>query len=92
MARKGRPYGRCASAQRLIRMGSNLFSVGRGKRCNRGNLAMSRFVQTHFHSAPVRAEMKALNLRERRLPFGTMMVSVIAGANTASVVAMLIGL
>ena len=53
---------------------------------------MSRFVQTHFHSASVRAEMKALNLGERRLPFGTMMVSVIAGANTASVVAMLIGL
>lgn len=53
---------------------------------------MSRYVQTHFHSAPVRAEMKALHLRGRRLPFGTMMVSVIAGANTASVVAMLIWL
>jgi hypothetical protein len=36
--------------------------------------------------------MRALRLRERGLPLGTMMVSVVAGANTASVVAMLIGL
>ena len=50
---------------------------------------MSRFFESHFHSAPVRVEMKALHLQERRLPFGTMLVSVIAGANTASVVAML---
>ncbi len=53
---------------------------------------MSRFTEAYFHSAPVRAEMKALKLRERRLPFGTMLVSVIAGANTASVVAMLLSL
>jgi hypothetical protein len=50
---------------------------------------MSHFVQTRFHSAPVRAEMKALNLRTRRLPFGTMLVSVIAGANAVCVVATL---
>jgi hypothetical protein len=53
---------------------------------------MSRFVESHFHSAPVRAEMKALDLRTRRLPFGTMLVTVIAGANTVSVIAMLLGL
>jgi hypothetical protein len=53
---------------------------------------MPRFVEAFFHSAPVRAEMKALDLRERRLPFGTMLVSVIAGANTASVIAMLLSL
>ena len=52
---------------------------------------MSRFVESHFHSAPVRAEMKALDLRTR-LPFGTMLVSVIAGANTVSVIAMLLGM
>ena len=53
---------------------------------------MSRFLQAHFHSAPVRAEMRALQLREHRVPFSTMVVSVIAGVNTASVVGMLIGL
>jgi hypothetical protein len=53
---------------------------------------MSHFVRSHFHSAPVRAEMRALQLRDRRVPFGTIVVSVIASANTASVVAMLIGL
>ena len=53
---------------------------------------MPRFVETFFHSAPVRAEMKALDLRTARLPFGTMLVTVIAGANTASVVAMLMSL
>jgi hypothetical protein len=58
----------------------------------RGEPAMSRFVEAHFHSAPVRAEMKALDLRTRRLPFGTLLISVIAGANTVSVVAMLLGL
>jgi hypothetical protein len=51
---------------------------------------MSRFIQSHFHSAPVRAEMRALRLRERRLPLAAMVVSVIAGVNTASVVGMLI--
>jgi hypothetical protein len=51
---------------------------------------MSRFVQNHFYSASVRTEMKALNLRSGRLPFGTMLVSVIAGANAASVLATLI--
>ncbi len=53
---------------------------------------MSNFVQSHFYSAPVRAEMKALDLRTGRLPFGTMLVSVIAGANTLSVIAMLLSL
>ena len=53
---------------------------------------MSSFVQSYFHSAPVRAEMKALNLRTGRVPFGTMLVSVIAGANTVSVIAMLLSL
>jgi hypothetical protein len=46
-------------------------------------------MQHYFHSAPVRAEMKALQLREHRVPFGTMMVGLVAGANTASVVGML---
>ena len=53
---------------------------------------MPRFIEAYFHSAPIRAEMKALDLWERRLPFGTMLVSVIAGANTVSVVAMLMSL
>ena len=53
---------------------------------------MSLFMPSRFHSAPVRAEMKALDLRERRLPFGAMVVGVIAGVNAASVIAMLIGL
>ena len=53
---------------------------------------MSHFVESHFHSAPVRAEMRALDLRTRRLPFGTILVSVIASANTVSVIAMLLGL
>jgi hypothetical protein len=30
-----------------------------------------------------------MQVRERRLPFGAMVVSVVAGANTASVIAML---
>jgi hypothetical protein len=51
---------------------------------------MSGFVQNHFYSASVRSEMKALDLRNRRLPFGTMLVSVIAGVNAASVLATLI--
>ncbi len=58
----------------------------------RGEPAMPRFIEAYFHSAPVRAEMKALDLRERRLPFGTMLVSVIASANAVSVVAMLMSL
>jgi len=53
---------------------------------------MSRFLHYHFHSAPVRADMRALHLRQRRLPFGTMMVSVVAGANAVSAVATLMGL
>ena len=53
---------------------------------------MPLFMPSRFHSAPVRAEMRALDLRERRLPYGTMVMSVIAGANAASVIAMLIGL
>ena len=51
---------------------------------------MSRYA--HVHSAPVRAEMKALHVEKRRLPFGTMMVSVLLGANTVSVIAMLMSL
>jgi hypothetical protein len=51
---------------------------------------MSRFVQNHFYSASVRAEMRALDMWDRRLPFRTVLVSVIAGANTASVLATLI--
>ncbi len=50
---------------------------------------MPRFMRSRFHSAQVRAEMRALHLRERRLPVGTVMVGVIAGTNTASVVGML---
>ncbi len=50
---------------------------------------MSRFAR-FYYSAPVRAEMKALDLRERRLPFGTMLVSVVAGANAASLIATLL--
>ena len=53
---------------------------------------MSHFMQSHFHSAPVRAEMRALDLRRRRLPFGAMLVSVVIGVNTISVIAMLVGL
>ena len=53
---------------------------------------MSHFVQSYFHSAQVRAEMKALDLREYRLPFATMLVSVVAGANTASIIAVLMSL
>ena len=53
---------------------------------------MPFFMPSRFHSAPVRAEMRALDLRERRLPYGTMVMSVIAGANAASVIAMLVGL
>ena len=53
---------------------------------------MSHFLQSRLHSAPVRAEMRALQLRERRLPLGTMMVSVVAGANAVSVIATLMGL
>jgi len=52
--------------------------------------AMSRFVQRHFHSAEVRAEMRALHLRQHRLPFGTMVVSVVAGANAVSVIGTLL--
>jgi hypothetical protein len=47
-------------------------------------------MQNHFYSASVRSEMKALDMRNRRLPFGTMLVSVIVGANTASLLATLI--
>ncbi len=50
---------------------------------------MSRFMRSRFHSAPVRAEMRALRLSERRMPVGTMVMSAIAGANAASVVGML---
>ena len=54
---------------------------------------MSRtFLQSHFHSAKVRSEMRALDLHGRRLPFGTMLVSVVACANAASVVAMLMSM
>ena len=53
---------------------------------------MSRVVRTRFHSANVRAEMRALDLYERRLPFATMLVSLVAAANAASVVTMLMGL
>jgi hypothetical protein len=58
----------------------------------RGEPAMPRLIESYFHSAPVRAEMRALDLRTARLPFGTMLVSVIAGANTVSVIAMLLSL
>ncbi len=51
---------------------------------------MSHLMRSRFHSAPVRAEMRALALRERRLPFGTIMVSVIAAANAASALATLL--
>jgi hypothetical protein len=53
---------------------------------------MSLFMLSRFHSAPVRAEMRALDLRERRFPVGVMVASVIAGVNAASVIATLIGL
>ena len=55
---------------------------------------MSRtgFLQGHFHSAKVRSEMRALDLHPRRLQLGTMLVSVVACANAASVVAMLMSL
>jgi hypothetical protein len=53
---------------------------------------MARFVHSYGYSAPIRAEMKALDLRRRRVPFGAMLVSVVIGVNTISVVAMLIGL
>ena len=59
---------------------------------NREEPAMSRLVQNRFHSATVRAEMRALDLYEHRLPFGTMLVSLVAAANAASVVTMLLGL
>ncbi len=53
---------------------------------------MSRFAHSRFHSARVRAEMRALDPREFHLPFGTMLVSLIAGANTASLIATLLNL
>ncbi|HEX5868412.1 MAG TPA: hypothetical protein VFY72_11980 [Beijerinckiaceae bacterium] len=52
---------------------------------------MTSLIQSRGHSAPIRAEMKALDLR-RRLPLGAVLVSVVIGVNTVSVVAMLIGL
>jgi hypothetical protein len=52
----------------------------------------SGFLHSHFHSARVRSEMRALELCNRRLPFGTMLISVVACANAASVVAMLMSL
>ena len=52
---------------------------------------MSHLVRSRFHSAPVRAEMRAYDLHERRLPFGALLVSVVAGANAASVIATLLG-
>jgi hypothetical protein len=82
----------CASAHRLSSSPGSLGSVVHGEWSNQREPAMSRFVESHFHSAPVRAEMRALDLRTRRLPFGTMLVSVIAGANTLSVIAMLLGM
>ena len=51
---------------------------------------MSRFGHFQSHSASVRAEMKALDLGARRLSFGAMLVSVVAGANAASVIATLL--
>jgi hypothetical protein len=35
--------------------------------------------------------MRAYDLHERRLPFGALLVSVVAGANAASVIATLLG-
>jgi len=49
---------------------------------------MTSLIQSRGHSAPIRAEMKALDLRRRRVPLG----AVVIGVNTVSVVAMLIGL
>jgi hypothetical protein len=55
---------------------------------------MSRtgFLHGHFHSAKVRSEMRALELLPRRLPISAMLVAVVACANAASVVAMLMSL
>jgi hypothetical protein len=58
----------------------------------RGEPAMTSLIQSRGHSAPIRAEMKALDLRRRRVPLGAVLVSVVIGVNTVSVVAMLIGL
>jgi hypothetical protein len=68
--------------------------IGHEGRVDTGDQAMSRtgFLQGHFHSAKVRSEMRALDLHPRRLPIGTMLVSVVACANAASVVAMLMSL
>jgi hypothetical protein len=50
---------------------------------------MSRRAQFRFHSAQVRAEMKALDLATRRLPFGAMLISVVALASVISTLASL---
>jgi hypothetical protein len=51
--------------------------------------AMPPFMQRYFHSASVRAEMRALQVQPHRLPVGTMMAGMIAGADTASAIGML---
>ena len=53
---------------------------------------MSRLARSHFHSARVRTEMKTLDLASRRLPFGAMLVSVVALAGTVSVLSTLVSL
>jgi hypothetical protein len=53
---------------------------------------MSRPTRFRFYSARVRAEMKALDLATRRLPFGAMLISVVALAGTASVISTLASL
>ena len=53
---------------------------------------MSRLTGSHFHSARVRAEMRALDLATRRLPLGTVLVSIVALANAASVISTLVRL
>jgi hypothetical protein len=91
MAETGTPSAVCAGAHRLSPPSGILDSVIHGIRSNRGEPAMSRLVQHRVHSAAVRAEMRALDLYDRRLPFGTMLVSLVAAANAASVVTMLMG-
>ncbi len=54
------------------------------------------FRQSHSpaqtRSAQIRAEMRELHVADRHLPVATMIMSLIAAANAASVVAMLIHL
>ena len=92
MREKAYQAGRCASAQpppgRLVTLTLQFMAFGPTE----GKSAMSRLTRSRFHSAQVRAEMRALDLATRRLPLGTVLVSIVALANAASVISTLVRL